>query len=242
MYSGLLGNEGLLYSRCEREGLGHFPFVVWFISRRVENIPHDNKNATSRPSVVSTPTPHAPLPCNRPTSPRLDTLASFSPQSALTTMSPISEAPDKPPEVSRTPSSIASELSKLDLPAPTQLRLNLPKTNLLSPVLDSAISPTSPDTGDLSGPEPEAITLMRRKTRSESMSEQLSATLSQMTLPQPERIFGPNEGGSPAAREEPSGKQGVSPDDWDKVKLQDEVPEAVKEPVRMTHSRNVSRS
>lgn len=83
---------------------------------------------------------------------------------------------------------------------------------------------------------------MRRKTRSESMSAELSSALSKMKLPQPERIFGPNEGESDAAREKgKGGKEGVSAEDWDKVQLGDEVPEAVKEPTRMTHSRNASR-
>jgi hypothetical protein len=99
----------------------------------------------------------------------------------------------------------------------------------------------SETTGDISGPEPEAITAMRRKTRTESMSADISETLSRMNLPQPERIFGPDEGESSAARQGNKGKQGVSAEDWDKIKLSDDVPEAVKEPKRMTHSRNASR-
>lgn len=158
--------------------------------------------------------------------------------------------PDTPDQASgrpaMTPGGIATEVSKLDLPAPTNLRLTMPKPNpRAAPVFSPTFSPTPDtpatfDTGDISGPEPEAITEMRRKTRSESMSEQLSATLAEMQLPQPERIFGPDEGGS--EREKPKGKQGVSAEDWDRVELEDDVPEAVKEPKRMTHSRNTSRA
>lgn len=184
---------------------------------------------------------------------RLDhfhTPRTFSTQAILnssrkTKMSLAPDTPDQPPNrPAMTPGGIATELSKLDLPAPTNLRLNLPTSHkhsqppsVLSPIPASAVSDTTADTGDISGPEPEAITEMRRKTRSESMSEQLSATLADMRLPQPERIFGPEEG-----TREKSGKQGVSAEDWDRVKLADEVPEAVKEPVRMTHSRNTSRA
>lgn len=153
------------------------------------------------------------------------------------------QQPTRPSVGARTPSSIANELSKLDLPAPSNLRLNTlaeARSPLSAGDPMSALSAGSADTGDLSGPEPEAITFARHKARSESMSEQLSSQLSRMQLPQPERIFGPNEGESAAAREgEESG--GVGPDDWAKVKLDDETPEAIKEPVRMTHSRNASR-
>nr|ODN89391.1 tryptophan-tRNA ligase [Cryptococcus depauperatus CBS 7841]ODN93797.1 tryptophan-tRNA ligase [Cryptococcus depauperatus CBS 7855] len=155
------------------------------------------------------------------------------------------QTPDKPSATgAMTPDAIANQLSKLDLPAPSNLRLAI-MNDVSSPVLDSPFSPISAvtdGTGDLSGPEPEAIVQARNKNRSESMSEQLSARLAQMELPQPERIFGPEEGGSVAAREENGGKQGVSAEDWDKVKLEDEVPEAVKEPVRMAHSRHASRA
>ena len=152
---------------------------------------------------------------------------------------------DTPKQATRqptmTPGGIATEFSKLDLPAPANLRLHIPNPpksikSSLSPSRDSASSPF--DTGDISGPEPEAITEMRRNTRSESMSEQLSATLAGMRLPQPERIFGPDED----QQDMSTGKQGVSAEDWDRVNLEDEVPEAVKEPKRMTHSRNTSRT
>ncbi|WVQ98013.1 tryptophan-tRNA ligase [Kwoniella sp. CBS 9459] len=179
--------------------------------------------------------------------------------------------PDHPTKSgAMTPGSIATQLSKLDLPAPSNLKLTMPDS-ARSPIAGnsnggpssanasagpvsggpqsstsnvfSPISTATDDTGDISGPEPEALTAARRKARSESVSEQLSTTLAEMKLPQPERIFGPNEGESAAAKEQPaSGKQGVSADDWEKVKLEDEVPEAVKQPGRMTHSRHTSRA
>ena len=160
-------------------------------------------------------------------------------------MSLAPDTPDHPTSRSGqlTPGMVADQFSRLEFPAPTNLRLNLPqpKSNPLSPVNDSS-SVFSNDTGDLSGPEPEAIVEARRKTRSESMSVELTDALSKMNLPQPERIFGPNEGESEAAREKgKGGKEGVSAEDWDKVVLRDEIPEAVKEPARMTHSRNSSR-
>ena len=95
--------------------------------------------------------------------------------------------------------------------------------------------------GDVSGPEPEALVQARHKGRTESVSEQLSSEFSKMQFPQPERIFGPDEGESAAAREHGE-KEGVSAEEWEKVGLEDEVPEAVKEPLRMTHSRNASRA
>ena len=142
-----------------------------------------------------------------------------------------------------TPGMVSEELSKLDFPPPAELKLNIPKSDSkpVSPTNDDPFSPSSVfsnGTGDLSGPEPEAIVAARRKTRSESMSAELADALSKMNLPQPEHIFGPNEGGSSV---QSKGKQGVSAEDWDKVKLADDVPEAVKEPVRMSHSRNPSR-
>ena len=159
-----------------------------------------------------------------------------------------------------TPGQVADQLSRLELPAPSNLRLNTISTTRnnntatsqpfspFSPAPDSALSAESAysamtsDTGDISGPEPEAITAARKKVRSESMSAELSDALSKMNLPQPERIFGPNEGESAAARERNMGKQGVSEDDWARVNLADETPEALKEPGKMTHSRNASRA
>jgi len=160
-------------------------------------------------------------------------------------MSLAPDTPDHPTSRSGqlTPGMVADQFSRLEFPAPTNLRLNLPqpKSNPLSPVNDSS-SVFSNDTGDLSGPEPEAIVEARRKTRSESMSVELTDALSKMNLPQPERIFGPDEGGSSASREVNKGKEGVSAEDWDNAGIKDEVPEAVKEPTRMTHSRNASRA
>ncbi|WRT64811.1 tryptophan-tRNA ligase [Kwoniella shivajii] len=181
----------------------------------------------------------------------------------------MSLTPDQPSKSgAMTPGGIATELSKLDLPAPSGLRLSLPdkqnsklKLNSTSPssergegeggpisaissAISSVFSPISTqtdDTGDISGPEPEALTAARRKARSESVSEQLSTTLAEMKLPQPERIFGPNE---PENNSPDMGntKQGVNDDDWAKIKLDDDTPEAVKEPKRMTHSRHTSRA
>ncbi|WWD21463.1 tryptophan-tRNA ligase [Kwoniella shandongensis] len=170
--------------------------------------------------------------------------------------------PDQPSKSgAMTPGAIATQFSKLDLPAPTNLKLSLPnsaKSPTTSSAPNSAVGSAQPtsalsplsagtdDTGDLSGPEPEAIIVARHKARSESMSEQISERLAQMKLPQPERIFGPDEGESPAAKEtnQGEGRQGVNPDEWEKLKLGDDyqVPEAVKEPVRMTHSRHTSRA
>jgi tryptophanyl-tRNA synthetase len=140
-----------------------------------------------------------------------------------------------------TPGGIATQFSKLDLPAPSGLRLNLPSSNLQSNPL-SPMSAGTDDTGDISGPEPEAIIRARNHARSESMSEQLSAQLAEMRLPQPERIFGPDEGEDEVAKRGHQHRGSVTQEDWDKIKLDDEVPEAVKEPKRMAHSRNTSRA
>ena len=140
-----------------------------------------------------------------------------------------------------TPGGIATQFSKLDLPAPSGLRLNLPSSHLHSNPL-SPMSAGTDDTGDLSGPEPEAIIKARNHARSESMSEQLSAQLAEMRLPQPERIFGPDEGEDEVAKRGHKHRGSVTQDDWDKLKLDDEIPEAVKEPKRMAHSRNTSRA
>jgi tryptophanyl-tRNA synthetase len=166
--------------------------------------------------------------------------------------------PNKPTTSSGilTPGGIATEFSKLDLPAPSNLRLHLPSNphpNSTPQAIPQPPTETfkagstdkpsgSNETGDISGPEPEAITEMRRKTRSESMSEQISETLARMKLPQPERIFGPDEvEGGEGEETEVKGKGGVNAADWESVMLDDDVPEAVKEPVRMSHSRNTSR-
>ncbi|WWD00530.1 tryptophan-tRNA ligase [Kwoniella sp. B9012] len=171
-------------------------------------------------------------------------------------MSLTPDQPSKTQSGAMTPGAIATELSKLDLPAPSGLKLTLPAdpksplsagagagpNSALSAGGNSLFSPVgTDDTGDISGPEPEALTVARRKARSESVSEQLSTTLSEMKLPQPERIFGPSDDQN-AQDQGSEKKQGVSPEEWDKVKLDDEVPEAVKEPKRMTHSRHTSRA
>ena len=95
--------------------------------------------------------------------------------------------------------------------------------------------------GDISGPEPEAMAEIRRKTRSESMSAELSEKLAHMKLPQPERIFGP-DASQVEGKEGRNKKHGVSAADWDAVVLDDDVPESVRAPERMTHSRNTSRA
>lgn len=149
-----------------------------------------------------------------------------------------------------TPGGIANQFSKLDLPAPSGLKLNLPTSTggnkaSSSSALSNPLSPQSAqtdDTGDLSGPEPEAIVNARAKARSESMSEEISSRLSQMRLPQPEHIFGPEEGEDQIAKQGHAHRRSVTQEDWDKIKLDDEVPEAVKEPKRMAHSRNTSRA
>ncbi len=127
----------------------------------------------------------------------------------------------------RTPGAIATELSKLEFPPPTNLHLQGPG------------GPTSPrDGSDLSAqlskmalPEPEALSKAKSHRRSESQSQDLAEQLSRMNLPQPEHIYGPDDTRS-------SGKQGVSAEDWAKVKLEDEVPEAVKSPTEMHVRRN----
>ena len=118
-----------------------------------------------------------------------------------------------------------------------------PYANLINPPASSS-SPFTEDSaipGDISGPEPEAIAEIRRKTRSESMSAELSEKLAHMKLPQPERIFGP-DAGQVEGKEGRNRKHGVSAADWDAVVLDDDVPESVRAPERMTHSRNTSRA
>src|SRR5262249_11431621 len=123
------------------------------------------------------------------------------------------------------------QLSQLDLPGPERLQLGE----------DQHLSPTSPRDGrdltaTLSGlnlPEPEALSKARAHRRTESKSQDLSEQLSKMNLPQPERIFGPADTASTA--------RGVNADDWEKVQLADDVPEAVKSPT-LAHFRRESRS
>ncbi|BEJ12911.1 hypothetical protein CspHIS471_0300850 [Cutaneotrichosporon sp. HIS471] len=136
---------------------------------------------------------------------------------------------DAPRSGQRTPGTIATELSKLEFPPPTKLQLQ-----------GQGGDPTSPrDGNDLSAqlskmtlPDPEALRKANSHRRSESASQDLSEQLSRMNLPQPEHIYGPDD--TQAAGR----KQGVSADDWAKVKLDDEVPEAVKSPTEMHFRRN----
>lgn len=131
-----------------------------------------------------------------------------------------------------TPGTIAKQLAQLDLPAPSNLQLNDgPK---------SATSIRSNDSTDLSErlshlnlPEPEALSRANAHRRSESQSQDLAEKLSKMKLPQPERIYGPEDtqGGE---------KKGVTADDWAKVKLEDEVPEAVRSPTDPRFQRNIT--
>lgn len=131
-----------------------------------------------------------------------------------------------------TPGTIAKQLSQLDLPAPSNLQLNDgPK---------SANSIRSNDSADLSErlshlnlPEPEALSRANAHRRSESQSQDLAEKLSKMNLPQPERIYGPEDTQS-------GEKKGVSAEDWAKVKLEDEVPEAVRSPTDPRFQRNVT--
>ncbi|KAK4684508.1 26S proteasome regulatory subunit N1, partial [Tremellales sp. Uapishka_1] len=142
-----------------------------------------------------------------------------------------------------TPGTIATQFSKLDLPAPSSLQFpdanSSPATSTgdsFSPNLD-----LSSTLAHLTLPDPEAVQQARANHRRDSISEQLSARLGAMQLPQPERIFGPESVDIDSAPNSATskGKQGVSAADWDKIKLDDEVPEAIKSP-HMTHSRNSS--
>lgn len=143
---------------------------------------------------------------------------------------------DAPRSGQLTPNTIANQLSQLDLPSPTNLHLGDGPSK--------STDPTSPRDGrDLSAqlskmnfPEPEALSKESRHRRSESQSQDLAEQLSRMNLPQPERIFGPDD-----TKRESGMKQGVSAEDWDKVKLEDEVPEAVKSPT-LAHFRRDSRA
>lgn len=128
-----------------------------------------------------------------------------------------------------TPNTIAKQLSQLDLPSPTNLHL----TGNAKDSRDGR--DLSAQLSKMSFPEPEALSKASSHRRSESQSQDLAEQLSRMNLPQPERIFGPDDTKRDGA------KQGVSAEDWDKVKLDDEVPEAVKSPTQM-HFRRDSRA
>lgn len=139
-----------------------------------------------------------------------------------------------------TPNTIAKQLSQLDLPAPTNLHLSSGSGSSSAPAprQKEPNRDISDQLSKLNLPEPEAVSKAARHRRSESQSQDLSEQLARMNLPQPERIFGPNEGGSSASRETFKGKIGVDQSDWDKVKLDDDVPEAVKSPTDPRFSRD----
>lgn len=131
-----------------------------------------------------------------------------------------------------TPNAIAKQFSQLDLPGPERLGLSSQQ---------GASRPAGRDGRDLTAalsnlnlPEPEALSKASAHRRSESQSQDLSEQLSKMNLPQPERIFGPDDTESSTSR-------GVNADDWEKVQLADDVPEAVKSPT-LAHFRRESRS
>jgi len=133
-----------------------------------------------------------------------------------------------------TPNTIAKQLSQMELPGPENLHLGGES---------SKARPSGRTSGDLTAelsslnlPEPEALSKANAHRRSESQSQDLAEQLSRMNLPQPERIFGPD-----ATSSSSNAKQGVSADEWEKVKLADDVPEAVKSPT-LAHFRRESRA
>ncbi|KAL1406242.1 tryptophan--tRNA ligase [Vanrija albida] len=146
-------------------------------------------------------------------------------------MSPASDAEAQLASGQLTPSTIAKQLSQLDLPAPSNLHLASSKQAGAGGKAD-----LQETLSGLNLPEPEAVTRAQAHRRSESQSQDLAEKLSRMNLPQPERIFGPNDGNAGATE---SHKKGVTADDWAKVKLDDEVPEAVRSPTEM-HFRRAS--
>ena len=130
-----------------------------------------------------------------------------------------------------TPGTIAKQLSQLDLPAPSNLQLNDgPKS--ANSVLSNDSTDLSERLSHLNLPEPEALSRANAHRRSESQSQDLAEKLSKMQLPQPERIYGPDD-------TQAANKKGVSAEDWAKVKLEDEVPEAVRSPTDPRFQRNV---
>lgn len=142
---------------------------------------------------------------------------------------------DTPRSGQLTPNTIANQLSQLDLPSPANLHLGDGQRASTGAKSANDGRDLSAQLSKMSFPEPEALSKASSHRRSESQSQDLAEQLSRMNLPQPERIFGPDET-KPDNR-----KQGVSAEDWDKVKLDDEVPEAVKSPTQM-HFRRDSRT
>lgn len=113
----------------------------------------------------------------------------------------------------------------MELPGPEQLHLGeTPKAKKG----ERSSKDLTDQLSHLNLPEPEAVSKANAHRRSESQSQDLAEQFSRMKLPQPERIFGPEDNGESS---EKKGNQGVSADDWEKVQLTDDVPEAVKSPV-----------
>lgn len=128
------------------------------------------------------------------------------------------------PPGQKTPGTLATELSNLDLPAPEALASSTPSKQSTKSQAGKKDANITEQLSHLNLPEPEALQAARQHRRRESVSEEMSERLSRMALPQPERIFGPDD-------VLPSqGKEGVSAEDWDKVKLGEgqDVPEAVR--------------
>jgi tryptophanyl-tRNA synthetase len=131
-----------------------------------------------------------------------------------------------------TPNTIAKQFSQMELPGPENLRLGGEPSKAAHAARTSRDLTAELSTLDL--PEPEALSKANAHRRSESQSQDLAEKFSRMNLPQPERIFGPDS-------TSPAGKQGVSADEWEKVQLPDDVPEAVKSPT-LAHFRRESRA
>jgi tryptophanyl-tRNA synthetase len=129
-----------------------------------------------------------------------------------------------------TPNAIAKQLSQMELPGPENLHLAGGERDRPS----RTSGDLSAELSSLNLPEPEALSKANAHRRSESQSQDLAYQLSRMNLPEPERIFG-------ADTKQGAGKQGVSADEWEKVQLADDVPEAVKSPV-LAHARRESRA
>lgn len=154
-----------------------------------------------------------------------------------------------------TPGGIADQLAQLDLPNPTGFEFPTKGENPLAISENqpfSAINSDRKQTTESSGstgnkhtrqssnadelaarlaslklPNPERLEEANSKKRRESVSEQLSTKLAGMNLPRPERIFG---GAGDDNEQGRSPSQGVRPDEWDKVTLEEgqEIPEAVR--------------
>ncbi|KAJ9106151.1 hypothetical protein QFC21_001294 [Naganishia friedmannii] len=155
-----------------------------------------------------------------------------------------------------TPGGIADQLAQLDLPNPTGFEFPTAGENPLATsdhepfsAVNSNHNQATQSSGSagnkqhhrqtsnadelaarlasLKLPNPERLEEANSKKRRESISEQLSTKLAGMKLPRPERIFG---GSGDDNEEGRSPSQGVRPDEWDKVTLEEgqEIPEAVR--------------